>query len=250
MVRGPNTIVGMPIISALALLALGACQAQATSEYLGQPLITLNGQIVSSGALPPLEAAMLWQQGPPPTADDLELATLAPVQTGFPATFTLHLYLPPPEAARLHFANHEARYARANAAAVPFGIASTQLSDLPSSGNPSYGIDPSHWVLWLEDDVAAGSITEWWLGAALKKGFHLVDVAAFNSQCQTPAALSSCAAELVSRGAIDDGTDNPGTARAYCLAPYRLSVAYPSEGLVLQLGAVATGVGGLGNCRQ
>jgi hypothetical protein len=236
-------------LAALCAMAAGAgCQAQATSGYLGEPLVTLQGQVVSNGALPPLEAAMLWQRGDPPSTDDLELATLAPVQSGFPASFTLHLYQPAPDAARRSLLPGEVIFARANAAAVPFGIAVTQVNSLAGSGNPSYGIDASHWVVYLDADVPAGSLTEWWLGAALGKGFHLIDVAAFDAQCLSADELDACAAELVARGAPDDGTDNPGTARAFCLAGYRLSPATPGEELVLNLGEVTTPTGG-GACK-
>ena len=243
--RQAMTSRGAAALASICLLAL-ACQPQAESDYQGEPLVTLQGQVVSDGALPPLEAAMLWQRGDPPSTDDLELATLAPVQSGFPAGFTLHLYLPAPDAARRSFAPGEVVYARANAAAVPIGIATTQVNTLPASGNPSYGIDAAHWVLFLESDVPANSLTAWWLGAPLAAGFHLIDVASFNATCLSEDQLDACAAQLVALGVPDDGTDNPGTARSYCVAPYRLSPALPGEELVLNLGEV--GLGPAGSC--
>ncbi|MGZ6141580.1 MAG: hypothetical protein ACXWLA_12930, partial [Myxococcaceae bacterium] len=81
------------------LAALVACDAQTDTGYQGEPLVTLRGRVESSGELPPLEAAMLWQRGPPPGTDDQELATRAPVTSGFPASFILRLYTPPPDAA-------------------------------------------------------------------------------------------------------------------------------------------------------
>src|SRR5947209_14158059 len=84
----------------LALAALAcACDPQADGKYLGEPLASFDGYVSRAGVAP-LEAAMLWQRGPPPSANDQELATRAPVRTGFPASFTLHLYQPPPAAAR------------------------------------------------------------------------------------------------------------------------------------------------------
>jgi hypothetical protein len=90
--------VGRQLLLVLAALA-GSCDPQADSEYLGEPLISLPGYVKSAGPAP-LEAAMLWQRGPPPSTNDQELATRAPVRTGFPASFVLHLYQPPPVAAR------------------------------------------------------------------------------------------------------------------------------------------------------
>ena len=231
----------------LAVALLCACDPQADSEYLGEPLITLPGYVASAGPAP-LEAAMLWQRGAPPTTNDQELATRAPVRTGFPASFTLHLYQPPPAAARKALAPGEVTFARANAGAVPYGIAAGAVPGLggsatPSSsnGNGAYGIDPHHWVVYLASAAQPGSLTEWWLSAALPAGFHLLRVAAVNPQCITPEDLDACAADLVHRGVPDDGTSNEGTARFFCRAPYRLSLAPPGEQIVLELGTVGLG---------
>lgn len=232
-----------PFALLLCALALGACDALALSDYPGEPLISLRGQIHSSGALPPLEAAMLWQRGEPPSTDDQELATRAPVDTGFPARFTLHLYQPPPARAVRSLALNEPSWARAMAAAVPYGIANADAPALGNAPNPGYGIDPDHWVVYLASDVPEDSLTEWWLGAALPKGFHLVRVTPAPS-CLTADELAACVAELQRRGAPEDGTGFPGTARAFCLAPYRLSPA-PGDLLLLELGAIGMPSGGV-----
>ncbi|HUJ27053.1 MAG TPA: hypothetical protein VLW85_13600 [Myxococcales bacterium] len=232
------------------LLMLVACTPQADSGYLGEPLVSLRGQVVSSGDLPSLEAAMLWQRGDPPSTTDEELATLAPVQTGFPATFTVHLYQPAPAAARRTLAPGEPVWARANAAAVPAGTPSSVVALLGGlAGAPTvpaasgqYGIDPDHWVMYLASDVPRGSLTEWWLGAALPAGFHLIDVAVVNPSCIAADELSACVADLRARGVASDDA-----AKAFCLAPYRLSPAADGEELKLQLGTVGLASGG-GSC--
>ncbi len=231
----------------IAVLALAfACDPQADSHYRGEPLVTLQGQVVSFGDLPPLEAAMLWQRGPPPSTDDQELATRAPVQSGFPATFVVHLYQPAPAAARRTLAPGEVTYARANAAAVPYGVTVEQVGALPAAGNPSYGLDAGHWVIYLAADVPAGSLMEWWLGAALPAGFHLLRATAVNPNCIKQVDLQACVKNLVARGLPDDGTStaNPGTARFFCLEPYRLQLAPANEQLLLDLGAVGLGPSG------
>lgn len=227
----------------LFALLIAACDPQADASYPGEPLITLRGQVRSSGALPALEAAMLWQRGDPPATGDQDLATRAPVQSGFPATFTAHLYHPPPAAARRTLAPGEPVYARASAAAVPQGIAAEQLGGAPSASAPggvpgSYGIDPNHWVVYLAADVPRASLTAWWLGAALPGGFHLLRVAAVDPKCLTASQLDACVQDLMTRGLAD------APARAFCLAPYRLSPAPPTEELTLDLGAVGLGPAG------
>lgn len=228
---------------ALAALAFSAgvasCDAQADRDYPGEPLVTLRGQVAGDPPLPPLEAAMLWQRGPPPSTDDQELATRAPVESGFPATFTIRLYQPPPAAARRTLWPGEVSFARGNAAAVPFGIAAEQVSQLPTAANPSYGVDLDHWVVHLGADVPPNSLTAWWLGAALPAGYHLVRVTAVDPACIGAAELEACVAALVLLGVPDDGT-----ARGFCLAPYRLSPAPGDELIVLHLGTYGPPAGG------
>ena len=218
----------------LAVLMLG-CDAQTDANYLGDPLVTLQGRVESSGPLPPLEAAMLWQRGPPPTQNDQELATRAPVQSGFPATFTLRLYRPPPTEAIRTLAPGEVSWARANAAAVPYGVAATQVGGLSPATNPSYVVDAAHWVMHVEQAVPPNSLTEWWLGGALSAGYHLMRVSILTT-CLTPAEMDACVTDLRARGIVDDGTKNPGTARGYCSAPYRLQPTTVDEEIVLRLG--------------
>lgn len=220
--------------AALFLLLALSCDPQADSSYLGEPLVTLSGQVISNGGLPQLEAAMLWQRGPPPSTDDQDLATRAPVQAGFPATFTAYLYHPPPDAARRTLAPGEPIYARANAAAVPYGVAAAGVASIPapSVAGGSYGIDANHWVVWLDGDAREGSLTAWWLGAPLTKGFHLMRVAAV---CVSAEERDACVADLSQRGV------DAATASQFCTAQYRLSPAPPNELLVLDLGTVALG---------
>jgi hypothetical protein len=234
-------------VGALALAALLSCDPQTDANYLGEPLVTLHGHVISSEPLPPLEAAMLWQRGEPPSTDDQELATRAPVETGFPASFALRLYQPAPATPRRRLLPGEVTYARANAAAVPYGISAMQVRGLPVAANPGYGLDADHWVIYLASDVPLGSLTAWWLGAAMPAGFHLLRVALVDPKCMTQAELDACAADLVRRGVPDDSTSRPGTARSFCLAPYRLAPAPPDEQLLLKLGTVGLGPSG-GTC--
>ncbi len=227
--------------AAVLLLITASCDPQADSAYQGEPLVTLRGYVSSSNGQTPLEAAMLWQRGPPPSTNDVDLATRAPVQAGFPATFTVHLYQPPPAAARRSLAAGEIAFARANAAAVPYGVAAAGVASLPAMANVSYGIDAHHWVVYLAADVPPHSLMEWWLGAALPAGFYLMRVAAMSPGCVTSAQLDACVADLAQRGIADRAT-----AVSFCLEPYKLSLAPPGEQIVLDLGTVSLGPPGSG----
>lgn len=221
-------------LAALALAAAAGCDAQADRDYRGEPLATIRGQVAGTAPLPPLEAAILWQRGPPPSVDDQDLATRAPVESGFPATFTLRIYQPPPAAARRSLLPGEVSFARGNAAAVPYGVAADQVADLPTAQHPSYGVGVSHWLVHLAADVSPASVTAWWLGAPLAAGYHLVRFEEIDPACLSPQEVDACVAGLVGLGVPDDGT-----ARGLCLAPYRLSPAPPDELVVLELGTYA-----------
>jgi hypothetical protein len=229
------------LAAALALVAVGpACDAQAERSYLGEPLVTLRGQVAGQPPLPPLEAAMLWQRGPPPSTSDQELATKAPVEAGFPAAFTIRLYQPPPAAARRTLAAGEVSFARGNAAAVPYGIANgAAVPAGPGASGGSYGVDVDHWVIHLERDVPARSLTAWWLGAPLPAGYHLLKVTGVNPACIPAAELEACVGTLLVAGVPDPGTADPGTARWWCLQPYRLAPAPPDDLIILALGVYA-----------
>jgi hypothetical protein len=229
---------------------LCGCDPQVDRAYPGEPLAVLHGVVRNggSGSLPPLEAALLWQRGAPPAVDDLELATRAPVESGFPATFTLRLYQPPPAAAGRRLAPGEVSWARASPAAVPYGIAANAVAGLPASANPGYAIDAAHWVIHLAEDVPPNSLTAWWLGGALPAGYHLLLETPLGAGCVTGRPLEACAVELELRGLRDDGTFAPGTPRGFCSAPYRLSPAPPNEPIVLDLSSMAAGAGAPLDC--
>jgi hypothetical protein len=227
-----------PGVVAVALL-VAACDPQADSSYLGEPLVTLRGRIASTSVSAPLEAAMLWQRGPPPSFGDMELATRAPVDAGFPASFTLRLYQPAPASALRALAPGEVTFGRANAAAIPFGIASAQAASAPPTGSMGYGVDASHWVVYLTAPVPADSLTAWWLGAALPRGFALLRV---QTGCPAPEAIAACVEELRRRGVPEDGTGSPGTASGWCREPYRLSPAPEGEEIVLELGTTGSAI--------
>lgn len=248
----------VPLLAAAALAA--ACEPLAEHDYPGEPLLTVSGRVTGTAPLPPIEAAILWQLGPPPTTSEQELATRVPVETspagpagptgpagsGGTATFTLRLYQPPPDGALRTLRDGEVAWVRGNAGAVPLGIAADAAPALPTSGSTSYGVDVGHWIVWLATDVPQGSLTAWWLGGALSAGYHVVRVKPVDpvTVCADLPALDACVATLVSLGVADDGTYAADTARGFCTASYRLEPAPPGEELALGLGTYAPPEGG------
>ncbi len=224
----------------LSVLGGAACDSQVSPDYPGEPLVSLHGQVTSSSPLPlpQLEVGLLWQRGPPPSTGDEQLATKAAVQGEFPAQFILRLYHPAPEAARQPLRTGEVRFARANAAVLPVGIAQ-EGSSFANVNSIAYALDTQHWFLFLEQSVPTGSLTEWWLGGALPAGYHLLNVLATSPACLQPTQVAACVAGLIQRG-VPDVPAGAGEATSYCTATYRLQPASFDEGITLQIGAPLT----------
>jgi hypothetical protein len=228
--HGPWLLLWVPLLGAWG------CDSQVAPDYPGEPLVSLHGQVTSTSTLPlpAVEVGLLWQRGPPPSTDDEQLATKAAVQGEFPAQFVLRLYHPAPEEARQPLRTGEVRFARANAAVLPVGVA-TAAAPFSNVTSIAYALDTLHWFLFLEQDVPAGSLTEWWLGGALPAGYHLLNVLATDPLCLQPAQVASCVAGLVQRG-VPDVPAGAGEGTAYCTATYRLQPASFDEGITLQIG--------------
>jgi hypothetical protein len=222
------------------LLGAAGCDSQVSPDYPGQPLVSLHGQVTSTSTvpLPQLEVGLLWQRGPPPSTNDEQLATQAVVQGEFPAQFILRLYHPAPEAARQPLRTGEVRFARANAAVLPVGVAQPQEA-FANVSSIAYAVDTLHWFLFLEQGVPQNSLTEWWLGGALASGYHLLNVLATDPACLQPAAVASCVALLMQRG-VPDVPPGAGEATGYCTATYRLQPASFDEGITLDIGGLET----------
>ncbi|HXX30187.1 MAG TPA: hypothetical protein VEJ89_05670 [Myxococcaceae bacterium] len=224
------------LLASLAAVA-GGCDAQVAPDYPGEPLVSLTGQVTSSSPLPlpQLEVGLLWQRGPPPSTDDEQLATRASVKGEFPAMFVLRLYHPAPEAARLSLRPGEVRFARANAAVLPVGVAQPEGA-FSNVSSIAYAVDTEHWFLFLESQVPSGTLTEWWLGGALGPGYHLLRVEQTDPACLAPAKVAACVADLAARG-VPDVPPGAGEATGYCTAGYRLLPVPFSEGITLQIGS-------------
>ena len=76
--------------------SLFACSSQVQSDYQGEPVATLRGKVVAKKASleSDVNAAIVWN-----TVDPRYLGERIDVSGGFPASFTLSLYEPPPREA-------------------------------------------------------------------------------------------------------------------------------------------------------
>ncbi len=97
--------------------------------------------------------------------------------------------------------------------------------------------------MYLDSDVPPISLTEWWLGGALGAGYHLLRVRP-PLRLPHPGRAGRVRWPSWSAGACPTtGPAHPGTARAYCKAPYRLQPTTLDEAIVLKLGPRAGGPG-------
>src|SRR5262245_16640486 len=80
----------------LAALALGACDAQESTDYVGDPLWTMKGSLVAEEGVPgDTQVAIKWW------GDEVEVLEAVEVEGNFPAEFTLRTYEAPPNKAKL-----------------------------------------------------------------------------------------------------------------------------------------------------
>src|SRR5262245_29440921 len=88
------------LAGALALM-VSACDAQVTSDYRGERLVKIRGDIVTESAPVAAEAALLWWTAAPPggAAGAGVLGTRVATEGAFPSAFTLSVYRLPPEEA-------------------------------------------------------------------------------------------------------------------------------------------------------
>lgn len=149
----------------ILLVALAAgCDPLASSDYVGQPLITLTGTFASTTTAPASPVggvALLWQDSAGPGGPGVA-ATTVPVSIEFPAAFTVAVPTPPPVAAR--FVVDDVELAEAYIYVV---------SDVGAPRRTTRGTDRTHVLVWASGDVAAGSRAADYLGGAMTAGYHL-----------------------------------------------------------------------------
>jgi len=165
----------MPQIHRLIALSLGvsaACSSQADSDYHGEILASLTGQVTSSRstATPDAEAVAIWLPGDAafPTADRVD------VEGDFPATFRLDITEPPAADASL---NGLGKLAIGFVTVLEAG---TTEEDFRSSSDASYflGLEERYVLVWAASDEAGQALAQGsaWDGPAPSAGYHITEV--------------------------------------------------------------------------
>jgi hypothetical protein len=189
---------GLPITVAwtVALLA-GGCDAQAGSDYDGQPLATLRGTVNNTSGVPPvyeIDAALLWRARNPVAPDAIMGATPVRIEKLFPAQFTITVFLPPPATA---LAATTLPYAVASVGAITRGAPPAQIAD----GSAVLGQLADPLLYYFRAPVPRGLLQEQY--GALAKGYHLIQ----RRQTLDPAALTAAQVDDCARTLTADSPD-------------------------------------------
>ena len=153
------------MLRVLLLVGLAACDSLAASDYVGEPLFTLQGSFATAANAPedPLGGiALLWQDTR--SADGPGVATtVVPVAIQFPASFRVDIPVPPPEAAKFTFPDSDVLIAEA----YVFVVETSGSKVVPHGG------ERLHAIVWASGDVAEGTQAADYLGGAISAGYHL-----------------------------------------------------------------------------
>ena len=180
------------------------CDALAPSDYVGEPLFTIEGTFAATQNAPedPLGGvALLWQDPNGPDGPGIA-STTVPVAIKFPASFKVDIPVPPPIEARFAFGDGDVTLAEA----YVFVVESKDGHSVPLGG------ERVHVVVWASDDVASGSLAADYLGGPISAGYHL---RTFNAVTAAGTAQSAMISRCVASGAAQRACD---VRRGYQLA--------------------------------
>ena len=159
----------LALASSLLLGSLAGCDSQVDAGHQGTALATLGGSVRNTRTLATgdAEVVVLWHNSS--GSPDLTGTDSVEVEGSFPAQFRLSIYQPP-EVELLNDWN-----------GVKFGVAyiiaatpGTDVSDDDAAG--LLGIDANHLLVYLPEDVPAGSEVATFLRGTPRAGFHIYGV--------------------------------------------------------------------------
>jgi len=186
-------------------IALAACDSLAGPAYVGNPLITLRGELDATGSpAGATELALLWQDAVDAGGPGA-VSTILPLSVSSDSSFVAPVPSGPPPEAMFQIAEGEPRLAEG------FIYVASRPSRL-------LGLVRDHVLVYASDDVADGTRAAMYLGGAVPAGFHL-----FSYTPVSPPPASQ--ADLVAR------CEASGASTTACLArrSYQLAVAPPDD---------------------
>jgi hypothetical protein len=195
-----------------ALLAAAACDPQATTDYLGEPMASVRGVISSDLVDVPdgLVPYLLWE------APDLPLIELDLV-LDFPSRFELVLHQPAPDEV-LH--DLGAAAGEPSEARIAIAVLETLPLEVAEDGTYPFGVAEHHVIVYAEADVVAGTRAAALVGGELAAGYHLAEV--------VPTDDPACGGEYDCLRPAPDDLDTPIEIRVDWLT----ELAVPYLGLV------------------
>lgn len=170
-----NTIKSLALLS-LPLLSI-ACDSQADSDYQGEALASVKGQVTTSlSSLPSdYEALVVWNNSA--GSPDTFTGQSVDVSGSFPANFELNIFLPPPQEALNDYTQNgqfpdESHIGVAFIAALPVGLDLQSDEEFTGPG----AISEDYMLVYVQEDVKPGTVSEQLLGEALTAGYYLMKV--------------------------------------------------------------------------
>ena len=169
------------LIPCIALVALATgCDARTSSDYQGEVLVTLHGEVrLEDSSPPPSDEIELFYRnytgllGDAGTADFLFLERVR-VAGEYPAAFRIELFEPPPEEALTDFGID----GKPDEVRVGLGILTSSyectyvVDDVPA--RCVFGTAPTMALVWAESDIQSGSRAAEVVGTTLSAGYHLL----------------------------------------------------------------------------
>ena len=175
----------------VALSTFAGCDAQVNSEYRGEPLATIRGEITTRTLnTEPQYSAMVWWRD---FAED-DIRTLysqdVVVVGNFPAQFELDVFTPPPEGGLNSAPDDAARFGLGLIVAIPDGFFDRDYET--ASDVPANGVSPTHVLAYVESDLTPNSQAAKFFGAPLTAGFHLIEVTGYDGSACNEFAGHDC----------------------------------------------------------
>lgn len=223
----------LPFLLLCGAVGASGCQAQVTPAYKGEPVATIRGSVAAQSAGPvqdvELDAALVWsrfnlygQRSYQNTPLDQTLLTRTSVTAGFPATFTLQIFTPPPEEA--FFSCYPSGDPRVGRLAFGAVAAVTRGTQVLTAQNPDAVRGGGNYrVAYIDHDLEPTSTCAVMFGVTTA-GYHLLQRAGTEAEREAAAAFEiACILKLGCEGQKDygkPGWEEANAARtAACVKP-------------------------------